>query len=191
MGISILQFAKLMGLASRSTVYDAINSGKLHDSVKQVKGKWVVIDVEAAKAEWAQHYRPDDGRGSPKLRAKLKKAAGKAADQDQPDTEPEKGQTPSKAVSEQKLAALKVRQAEIELAAKVGKLVDREKINKAMFAAGQEIREAFLALPDRVVDDILAASDRNEAHTILFEAIALTLERMGDPNRLIENKMQS
>ncbi len=61
----------------------------------------------------------------------------------------------------------------------IGKLVDKEQVYKELFKRGQEIREALLAVPDRVIDQLRAAKSRAKAHKILTDAIHEELTRLG------------
>lgn len=65
---------------------------------------------------------------------------------------------------------------EIELMQKRGILVNKEKVYKNLFDFGKTMREKFLAIPDRYIDDIFSSTDRNEAHTKLYTAINECLE---------------
>jgi hypothetical protein len=76
--------------------------------------------------------------------------------------------------------AVKLRIAELNLQARRGELVETAKVYAALFSAGQEMRTAFLAVPDRIIDDLLAAPGRNEAHSLLYRAIASVLESFAD-----------
>lgn len=75
-------------------------------------------------------------------------------------------------------AQLKAKTMEVELKEKMGELIDKKKVYESLFAFGKEIRANFQAIPDRFIDDILAAPSRNEAHTILTNAIADALEAL-------------
>lgn len=210
--ITVSEFARRLGLSSRSTVASAIATGKLLKSVKKIKGVWMIVDEELAMQEWALHYKVDDARANPKLRAKMKRAREQAVKEGVYIRPPEddieigpgtvdgrslklsksakEGVRP-KSVSDAILASIKAEQAELELEEKRGSLVKREEIDRALFAAGQEIRESFLTIPDRVIDNILACDTRAEAHAILMEAIATTLERLADPKDMVDTKLKT
>jgi hypothetical protein len=47
-----------------------------------------------------------------------------------------------------------------------GKLVQREKVDKALFAAGNELKKALFNIPQRIVRDIMAAPNEVEAINI-------------------------
>lgn len=74
----------------------------------------------------------------------------------------------------------KAKIAELDYKKRIGDLVAKDEVYKALFAFGQELRTQFQAIPDRVVDNMLAASSRNEAHIILYEAITKVLENLAD-----------
>lgn len=96
-------------------------------------------------------------------------------------------QTALKPVQDDTLAAARKAQevykakiAELDYKKRIGDLVAKDEVYKALFAFGQELRTQFQAIPDRVVDNMLAASSRNEAHIILYEAITKVLENLAD-----------
>lgn len=74
----------------------------------------------------------------------------------------------------------KAKIAELDYKKRIGDLVAKDEVYKSLFAFGQELRTQFQAIPDRVVDNMLAASSRNEAHIILYEAITKVLENLAD-----------
>jgi hypothetical protein len=83
-------------------------------------------------------------------------------------------------------AVYKAKMMELEMKQKQGLLVDKKLVYSALFDAGKELRQAFEALPDRWIDQIIsAAKDRNKAHLILTDAIQEVLGRLSD----IEDRM--
>ncbi|WP_294597420.1 hypothetical protein [uncultured Rikenella sp.] len=81
----------------------------------------------------------------------------------------------------------KARLAELELAEKEGSLVAKATIDAELFAAAQEIRNALLVIPDRIVDQVIAeAANRNKAHSIIYNAIADELEKLADIGARLE-----
>lgn len=201
--ITLTEFQKRLGLNSRSTIHQAIQTGKLRESVKKFKGVWKVIDFDLALEEWAMAFRFDDSRVSPQLRAKLKRIRDRLVKEGKAEAPEDgrvahlksmgkvKGNIPPKAVSDAILAAVKAKKEKIELDRLMGSLVERAEIDRALFGAGQEIREAFLGIPDRVIDSILASGTRAEAHNLLMEAIAQTLERLANPADLVNTKLKT
>lgn len=83
--------------------------------------------------------------------------------------------------------AAKARIAELELLEKEGSLVAKATINAELFAAAQEIRNALLVIPDRIIDQVIAeAANRNKAHGIIYNAIADELEKLADIGARLE-----
>lgn len=83
--------------------------------------------------------------------------------------------------------AAKARIAELELLEKEGELVRKTVIDAELFAAAQEIRNALLVIPDRIIDQVIAESgSRNKAHGIIYNAIADELEKLADIGARIE-----
>ena len=76
-------------------------------------------------------------------------------------------------VARAKLAELKLQEA-------LGELVPLAEVKKNLFTFGAEIRNALQAIPDRIIDNLLAADTRSEAHTILTVAINKALLSLTD-----------
>jgi len=80
-------------------------------------------------------------------------------------------------------AVLKAKILQITYKEKQGQLVSIDKVNTVLFGYGQEIRNAFESIPDRIIDKILAVADkRHEARRILADEIQDTLELLADIN---------
>ena len=80
-------------------------------------------------------------------------------------------------------SVLKAKILQITYAEKKGELVPIDKVNSVLFGYGQEIRNAFESVPDRIIDKILAVADkRHEARRILADEIQDTLELLADIN---------
>lgn len=74
----------------------------------------------------------------------------------------------------------KAKIALLELQEKEGSLVARERINNQLFGAGKELRDALLAIPDRITDLIMAEDNRTKVHNIIYDAIATELQKLAD-----------
>lgn len=188
--LSIREFAKRVGVTDVA-VGKAIKAGKIVDAIDWTNPKRPKIDPELALKEWGKNYDPSYHRTD-----KVTERLGSTSDTPEPKRAPRKSTTsakeppsgePQPTSGGKSLAELKRQTAEVrlhrealELKQKRGELVDKQKVYRALFSAGQEARTAFQAIPDRVIDDILAAKTRNEAHGILFNAIADTLEMLSD-----------
>lgn len=85
--------------------------------------------------------------------------------------------------AERVTAVLKAKILQITYKEKQGQLVPIDKVNTVLFGYGQEIRNAFESVPDRIIDKILAVADkRHEARRILADEIQDTLELLADIN---------
>jgi len=66
--ISVTAYARLRGV-SHTAVQQRIKAGSLPTSARQIKGRWMIIDVDLANREWNSHTRPWVGtRGGPVAR---------------------------------------------------------------------------------------------------------------------------
>lgn len=73
---------------------------------------------------------------------------------------------------------LQIQQDKLNLEKSKGELVSVREVNDKLFKMGMELRQAFQMLPSQVIDDILAANSRNEAHEILSAAIDRELQKL-------------
>lgn len=166
--ITITKYAEQKG-CSRTAIYKAIDSGKISQKSIQKKenGKFL-IDPISADQEWKLNHNPVYDRTT--------QTGGRVvADEDEDNT----GKATMSAAKRAK-AVYDAKLAELDYKKKLGTLVEKDKVYSSLFALGKEMRTALLAIPDRVTDDMLASSSRNDAFNILYEAIAQTLEQLSD-----------
>lgn len=186
--ISIREYGRRRG-CSDTAVRKSILAGKIIEGVARDKrGKVLGIKEDIANEEWAMNHDP--------MKERVTQNGEASARFLEPETNAEPSPKPkqqgkstgySGAANENSLAAAKRVQAlykaklsELEYKQKSGKLVDKQEVYKQLYGAGQELRQAFQTIPDRFIDDILAAKNRNEAHQILFNAIADVLEGLAE-----------
>lgn len=74
----------------------------------------------------------------------------------------------------------KAKYAELELQEKEGALVERVLVEAQLFAAGKELRDALLAIPDRIADIVMTAGDRTTVYNTIYDAIADELQKLAD-----------
>lgn len=86
----------------------------------------------------------------------------------------------SKAELDRLKAEVSLQISALELRERKGQLVDKDKVYRALFEVGQEIRTSVLAVPDKTLDNILAAKTRNEAYTILQAALTDALTQLSN-----------
>ena len=163
----------------------AIKAGKIDKAIDRTNPKRPKIDPELASQEWGKNYDPSYHRKD-SITEKLgetitgSKPGTKPTREPKTETEPPSNGGKSLAEIKRQTAEVRLHEAALDLKKKRGELVDKQKVYRALFSAGQEVRTAFQAIPDRVIDDILAAKTRNEAHGVLFNAIADTLEMLSE-----------
>ncbi len=186
--VSIREFARRVGV-SDTAVLKAIKTEKIVKALDYTIPHRPKIDPDVALEEWGKNYDPTYERTSkenksmgsevltPNPKAVSKKE--KVDTSDKADT-PEPSNGKSLADIKRQTAEVKLHIAAIELKEKRGELVNKDKVYKALFSAGQEVRSTMQAIPDRVIDDVLASKSRNEAHQILFNAIADALETLSE-----------
>jgi hypothetical protein len=167
--ISLREYGRRKG-CSDTAIRKAIKSGKIVKGVIRKPGERPVIDPVVADAEWGMNFNPTYTDRNDTLRKNLLGSAAAASE--------EAGR--SLADIKRQTAEVRLRLDALELKERMGQLVDKDAVYRALFAAGQEFRTAMQAIPDRVIDDILAARNRNEAHQVLFNAIADQLEMLSD-----------
>lgn len=68
--------------------------------------------------------------------------------------------------------------AYIELQEKRGELVEKKKLEKQLYEYGQQVRKNIEAVPERIIDSVRAAKDRNEALQVLKDAMREALESL-------------
>lgn len=193
-GVSIREFAKIVGV-SESAVRKAIAAGKIVSSIDYTNPTRPKINAVAAVKEWGRNHDPSYERTekvSAEMQIKVeepKDAKGvkppkKEKVKDEVETEdipklphPAQGGR-SIAEIKRQTAEVKLRLAAVDLKQKQGQLVDKDLVFRSLFNAGQEMRTALQTVPDRCIDGILAAKDRNEAHVILYTEITNALERL-------------
>lgn len=84
-------------------------------------------------------------------------------------------------------AILDAKLKELEYKEKSGKLVDKQLVYNKLFDAGRNLRLAFQSLPDRVIDNILANTNRNEARHYLLTEINKILGNLEDSVETVLN----
>ena len=188
-GISIREFARNLGV-SDVAVLKAIKAGKIVKGIDYSNPKRPKVNPKVAAEEWGRNWDPTRASAQP-LRERFEPTKAKPISVDKkPKVDAVAGKTPPGSTdgeSGRSLAEIKRQTAEVrlrldalELKERMGQLVDKDAVYRALFAAGQEVRTALQAIPDRVIDDVLAARSRNESHQVLYNAIADALEMLNE-----------
>jgi hypothetical protein len=183
--ISIREFGRRVGV-SDTAIRKAIDAGKIVRAIgTNPNNGRPTLDYDLALEEWKA-----SGGGIHAVNYEVKPQPAKA--QKQPAAKPEPApaaytsappvQPP---VDTGTLVAAKRAQAvyiakikELEYKRMAGTLVEKDKVYQSLFAFGQEVRNAFQALPDRIIDELRASQNRNEAHKLLYDSIADVLDKL-------------
>ena len=179
--ISLREYGRRIG-TSDTAVRKAIKAEKIVKGVvHDANGKpWIIPDI--ANAEWAKSYDPSYQRvtqsGTPVSVYQKPVSEPESESNGQVDAGAAKTADTSLAQARRAQAVYKAKILELEMKQRQGRLIDRDQVYKALFVAGQEVRTAMQAIPDRLIDNILASRTRNEAHKILADAIADALEQI-------------
>lgn len=82
----------------------------------------------------------------------------------------------------------KARREKMEADELEGLLVRKDAINRQLTVAGMEVRKELERLPVRLVDQVMAAKNRNDAVMVIEDTVAELLGRMGG---IIENALKN
>jgi hypothetical protein len=199
--ISIREFSRRVTV-SDTAIRKAISAGWIVGG-KVMENGVPRINFEIAKKEW-ELYQSQQGKTTT-IKQPQKINASKAAT---PIKSPDNKSNPtpathgaeeiaprppagSLAAARLVQAQIKAKQMDVALKKEMGELVDKSKVYAALFSIGKEIRQTLQAIPDRHIDDILAAGlngSRNEAHVVLTNAIADALETLAELSKVDLNK---
>lgn len=184
--ISIREYARRRG-CSDTAVHKAWKDGHIKDNAfAWAKGKSRKLGIypDIADKHWSKTLDPGKAKNAELAENILNRASG-GAGADDPDPGPgaslpgnNKAGGPSTADAKRVESIYKAKLRELDYKKKSGELIEKEKVYSSLFAAGQELRDAMLSIPDRVIDEILSAGSRNDAHEILRRAIHSELERL-------------
>lgn len=151
--LSMRAYASKIGV-SNTTISNAIKDGRLNQSVVEIKGTKYIIP-EIANRELGRDFIHDTGAA---------------------DTETNNDAAESRAVYE-KYRAEKMRLQVLQLS---GELVNRDEVYSNLYSFGIELRTELMTIPDRTIDEIMAAKNRTEAHSILYKALEASLLKLTD-----------
>ena len=70
----------------------------------------------------------------------------------------------------------KAKLAKLEYEEKIGKLVDRESVEREAFRVARVVRDAMLSIPDRLAALVTAETDQAKNHAVLTQEIMAALK---------------
>lgn len=170
--VSIREYARSKGV-SDTTIRKAIKSGKIKKGYDEGSKK---IIPQVADREWGDTIVQPLQTGSQTIPAKETKENEAAQVITGDGIFLDKDETYAEAL--RKDLIIKANLNALKLRMKEGEVVEKSKVYKELFSFGKQIRLRFQSIPDRIIDDVLAAPGRNEAHMILFNAISDVLEEL-------------
>lgn len=182
MTVSIREYGRRKNV-SDTAIRKMIKAGKIVKGLVYENGI-PRINIEEADKEFTL-YESSPTRGAkkePEVKAEQQKRVTPPKQHPEPKAPEPHPEPPAGTLAATKLITAKLKAKDLELKVKKlqGLLVDKSKVYSALFSFGKEMRVNMQAIPDRFIDDILSAGSRNEAHTILFNAISDALESLTD-----------
>jgi hypothetical protein len=168
MGLSTRKYAahrRALGLpgASATSVTKALKEGRI---ARNAAGK-----IDAAQADLDWHRNTDPARGGTRTVPAENRSNGGHP--------PPGGTNPNGAKTRNDARAIhdtiKAKMAQLDLEERAGNLVQRQAAEAAAFDQARQLRDAVLAIPDRL-DSLLAAEDNpREVHRILLDNLEAAL----------------
>ncbi len=184
--MGVREFARHVGVSDTS-VRKAITAKKIPEyCIDRTDPKKPLIEVKKAMQVWGEKFNHSNVQ-SHKLLNKLKSVAVKTESPEQEDVdvedfiESEDIVIKNNATSEEATRVKKIaeaRYAQLELAEAKGRLISKAKNDNELFNTGVVIRTSILGIPDKHIDNIRAASTRQEAHSYLYKALVESLESL-------------
>ena len=164
----------------------AIKAGKIPADCITVNpvNKYKLIDVIRADQAWGKEYMQTRRRPNKRQAAKDQpqqhvKEIIKQVPADQPASVgdmPELGAKTSYNEADRQKKIYEAQLLQLKLEEERGGLVRMETIKKAFYDSAHIVRDSFISLADRVIDQVYSAENRNTAHIILQTEINIVLE---------------
>lgn len=162
-GLSIRAYAahrKALGLpgTSPTSVQKALKDGRIH---KNAGGK---IDPDTADLEWTRNTDP--ARGGPRPPAGPRLGAAP------PNGDGQAGAgAPTRADARAISEAYRAKMLQLDLEERAGNLVQLAPVERETFAQARRLRDAVLAVPDRIEAELAATSDVRAVSKLLTDAL--------------------
>lgn len=166
--ISVREFSRRLGLKSHNSVIEAMDSGVISKGIYVHPGnKHRKIIYDIAIEEWDIHHNNKEAVESPQ-----EKRGG--------------GNSTGTTLVSVRLQSAKVKLAQdtLKLRKLKGELVEKDLVYKELFEFGRLLRDSLLVIPDRITDQLVAANDRHEVHSIITDALVSSLESLSDIKNL-------
>lgn len=195
--ISIREYARLLGV-SDTAVKKAYTSGKIIKGIVYPGGKErPYVLPEIANQEWGSNFNPSKGGDNTHVIESLEKQSEskltssknkKNTKSDDTITDEELGSNPdldenTTLTEAMRIQAIyKAKMLKLEYDEHESSLIDKKEIDGKLFNLGKEIRVGLENLPGQIVDNVMAATNRNESliimKTAIQEAVIKIVERL-------------
>lgn len=167
--LSFRQYAKRRGV-SPEAVSKAVETGRI-STVLDAAGKRK-IDPAKADAQWELN--------TSKAMQRKPTAPARPPVSESPDPAPTAGAGPSYAQSRAIREAYAARLAKLEFEEKSEKLVEVDKVKVEAFRTARIVRDAILAVADRIDAELAVLNDRNEINRVLKTELVRALEDLAN-----------
>ena len=184
--VKISDFEQLVGVSTK-TVMSAIKRGYIPSELADVVGTSATapyyLDPKKAAVSWYHSLNsghPNQRKVRIALGAYIRTFDAAVVEPAVPEAEAVAPPNMSYEEAQLREKVAKAKFAELELQEKEGALVERALVEAQLFAAGKELRDALLAIPDRIADIVMAAGDRTTVYNTIYDAIAAELQKLAD-----------
>lgn len=177
--VSYRQFAKMVG-ATEGAVRKAVGRGTI---VRGVIGNDTAnpkILPTVAAQEWGKVIIEPDDDDLDEVNvtdADLKAAETVDMSKGIPDNT-------SKSEADRIAAVMKARKLRLEALELEGSLVDKGMVYSTLFEFAQSMRDRFINIPDRCIDNVLAAPTRNDAIIVMGDELAAVLKDLATTDNI-------
>ena len=86
---------------------------------------------------------------------------------------------PSLAASRAVREAYQARLAKLEYEKAIGKLIDADEVKVSAFKLARQVRDAVMAVPDRIASEIAAEADAGRVHALISRELRVALQSLG------------
>jgi len=195
--IILEDYAKTLSV-SPTAVKKAIESGRIPASAisygniggRSGQNKRILINKKIADIAWIETENPNQGRRTEEGREAIQRMRSQmetngvsepVTNSYQSAQHHEEKTVITLAEAQRRERAAKATLAQLELLKAQGIIVQKDVVYKQLFEAGQQLRDAIMAVPDRIVSEIVAAKENHTLiRKIITEALAASLESLSD-----------
>lgn len=174
--VSLRKYGSMRGVTGEA-VRKAIKTGRLVNAVRYNERGQPCIDVDVADREWVkntdgekqQHLSPDH---------RLSAFAQPVTVNPEDESALLDGDTLPINVSRAIRESYEARMAKLKFEEASGKLIDAEQVKLEQFTAGRQIRDAIMAVPDRISAKLASITDPHAVHRELHAELVAALDRI-------------